>query len=206
MLTGVVIRGYLQTIESEGLLGRVRELVPEATRAMIDRPPLVVSTVSGTVLDDLLVAVERLRGRTAPRKIARQTAGQFFGPVLKSLLQTTLTMFGSSPNALLERMGGLSSLMVKEVSFGFEETSEAHGTLSLLFPSAPPAATLTAWEGICEFLFDFCRRRGTVAAHRALDGGRRCEIDVSWGEVVDAAAALEREQQRGSDRVGGYDG
>jgi hypothetical protein len=186
MLTGVVIRGYLQTIESEGLLGKVRELVPESTRAMIDKPPLVISTVSGTVLDDLLVAVERVRGRTAPRKVARKTAGQFFGPVLKSLLQTTLAMFGSSPDALLDRMSGLSSLMVKEVDFGFEKTSKSSGTLTLLFPSAPPTATLSAWEGICDFLFDFCGVRGTVAAHRAVDGGRRCEIDVSWGEAPQA--------------------
>lgn len=190
MLTGVVIRGYLQTIESEGLLGKVRELVPESTRAMIDRPPLVISTVSGTVLDDLLVAVERVRGRTAPRKIARKTAGQFFGPVLKSLLQTTLAMFGSSPSALLERMGGLTSLMVKEVDFGFEETAEAHGTLTLVFPSPPPTATLTAWEGICEFVFDFCQLRGTVAVHRSLDSGRRCEIDVSWGEALGTVAGV----------------
>jgi len=202
MLTGVVIRGYLQTIESEGLLGKVRELVPASTRALIDRPPLVISTVSGTVLDDLLVAVERVKGRSAPRKIARKTAGQFFGPVLKSLLQTTLTMFGSTPSALLERMGGLSSLMVKDVEFRFAETSEAHGTLTIVFPSAPPAATLTAWEGICEFLFDFCRLRGTVSVHRALDGGRRCEIDVSWGDAVEAVpgAAKVLEQH------GGYDG
>lgn len=186
MLTGVVIRGYLQTIESEGLLAKVRPLVPDSTRALIDKPPLVISTVSGTVLDDLLVAVERVQGRTAPRKIARKTAGQFFGPVLKSLLQTTLTMFGSSPSALLDRMGGLSSLMVKDVEFRFQESAEAHGTLTLVFPSPPPPATLTAWEGICEFLFDFCRLRGTVGAHRSLDGGRRCEIDVSWGEALDA--------------------
>jgi hypothetical protein len=100
--------------------------------------------------------------------------------------------------------------MVKEVDFGFEKTSDNGGTLTLVFPSAPPTATLTAWEGICEFLFDFCRLRGTVSGHRSLDGGRRGEIDLYWGEALEIvgerAQGLEQNHRPEPGRRGGYDG
>ncbi|MGE5048018.1 MAG: hypothetical protein ACM3PC_05595 [Deltaproteobacteria bacterium] len=189
MLTGIVIRGYVQTLEREGLLPGVRAAVPESTRKLIDKPPLVVSTVSGTVLDDLLVAVERQRGPSGPRAVARSTAHESFGPVLKPLLQGTMRMFGLSPAALLSRAGQLSALMVREVDFDYRPADEAAGTLTALFPSAPPRATFTAWEGICEFICDFAGVRGKVAPHRALDEGRRFEIDVRWEAAASASAA-----------------
>lgn len=188
MLSGAVIRGYVQTIEREGLLAGVRAAVPESTRKLIDKPPLVVSTVSGTALDDLLVAVAKERGPSGPRAIARRTGNESFGVVLKPLLQGTMRMFGSSPGTLLARTGQLSALMVREVEFDYRPAGENAGTLTALFPSAPPRATFTGWEGICEFVCDFSGVSGKVAPHRALEGGRRFEIDVRWEAAARAPA------------------
>jgi hypothetical protein len=184
MLTGIVIRGYVQTLEREGLLAAVRAAVPESTRKLIDKPPLVVSTVSGTVLDDLLLALEQERRPGAPRAIARRTGNDSFGPVLKPLLQGRMRMFGSSPATLFARAGQLSALMVREVDFDFRSTGDAAGTLAAPFPSAPPRATFAAWEGICEFIRDFSGVRVELAPRRALQGGRRFEIDVRWEAVA----------------------
>lgn len=189
MLTGIVIRGYVQTIEREGLLAAVKANVPESTRKLMDKPPLVVSTVSGTVLDDLLLAVERERGPSAPRAVARRTGHDSFGPVLKPLLQGTMRMFGSSPATLLSRVGPLSAAMVRDVEFDYRPVGDHAGTLIALFPSAPPRATFAAWEGICEFVCDFCGTSGKVAPHRALDDGRRFEIDARWEAAAPASAS-----------------
>jgi hypothetical protein len=147
---------------------------------MMDKPPLVISSVSGAVLDELMVAVEKVRGPGGPRELARKTAHDSFGPVLKSLMQSTLGMFGSSPRTLFERLGGISPLMVRHIEFAFAPADGRGGTVIATFPSAPPRPSLAAWEGICEFVLDFCERTGEVAPHRAVAGGKRLEIDVRW--------------------------
>jgi hypothetical protein len=180
IITGVVLRGYLKTLEQEGWLAGVRAVVPERTRKLIDKPPLVISSVDGTVLEEIVVAIEQLKGPEAPRRIARATANASFGPVLTTLMKTTLRNFGGSPAALFSRMGGLSPLMMRNIEFSWTKSGDHSGTFGARFPKPVPAPSFRGWEGICEFVLDFCETPGEVGAHRRFDEGRRFEIDVRW--------------------------
>src|SRR3954469_21663872 len=134
-LAGAIIQGYLKTIDRMGLRAEVRERVSERTRGVMDKPPLVVSMVSGTVLDDMMVAVTAVRGIDAVREIAARSMADSLGVVLKTLLTNTLRLFGRSPRTIFERLGTLSAPMIRGLDFKYQPLDDTSGLVSIDFPA-----------------------------------------------------------------------
>jgi hypothetical protein len=185
-LAGVVIQGYLKALDRLGLREAVRERVPQSTRIVMDKPPLVVSAVDAAVLDDMLVAVAALRGSQAPRELALAAVTDSFGPVMTMLLFGMIRLFGPSPETLFERLGIVTGPMAQGVEFQYRSTGERAGVVTLSFPSPVSQPMLSAWEGILEYGYVVCNTTGT-ARKRGSSGGRVAEIDVQWDAPVDGA-------------------
>src|SRR2546423_2663123 len=179
-LAGAVIQAYLKTIDRMGLRAAVRERVPERTRSVMDRPPLVVYSVSGSVLDDMMVAVAALGGLDEVREIAARSTVDSLGVILKTLLTNTLRLFGRAATTIFERLGTVSGPMVRGVGFRYQPLDDTSGMISIEFPAPVSEAYQVAWEGTLEYVYVLCETTGTVRRQKQGQASRTVELRALW--------------------------
>src|SRR4051812_15207548 len=178
-VAGAIIQGYLKTIDRMGLRAAVRERVSERTKAVMDKPPLVISSVSGSILDDMMMAVAAVRGIDAVREVASRSMVDSLGVVLRTLFTSTLKLFGRSPRSIFERVGTLSAAMIRGLEFKYQPLDETSGIVSIAFPAPVSEAYQAAWEGTLEYAYALCDTTGTV--RRQKEGpSRLVELRAQW--------------------------
>jgi len=178
-VAGAIIQGYLKTIDRMGLREEVRERVSDRTRAVMDKPPLVVSTVGGSILDDMMVAVAAVRGIDTVREVASKSMIDTLGVVLKKLLTNTLKLFGRSPKSIFERVGTLSAAMIRGLEFRYQPLDDTSGVIHIDFPAPVSEAYQAAWEGTLEYAYLLCETSGTVRRQKP-GPTRAVELRAEW--------------------------
>jgi hypothetical protein len=178
-LAGAVIQAYMKVLQRMGIRDQVRDLVSKDTRTAMDKPLLVVSTVPGKVLDEMMVAVAALRGPDGVREVAAATMVENLGVVLKTLLTTTLKLFGPFPNTIFERLGAVAVPMIRGVEFEYRPIDAMSGVIRIDFPTPVSEAYQVAWEGVLEYVFILCETTGTVRT-RTTGPARTIELEARW--------------------------
>jgi hypothetical protein len=171
-----VFRGYLKALDGVGLLHQVRGLVSAETAAMIDDPPLITAWLPSQPTDEILLAVERLRGLTAVRHLAREATLVGLAPVVRTLLEGTLRLFEVSPATLLSRLPQLTASTARGVRWQWEPESRSAGRLVVRYPARRniPACVYHAIAGSLETVFVLSgTEEGTVAEPEELNGSER---------------------------------
>src|SRR2546423_11475947 len=123
LLSGAVLRADIAWLEKTGLEVAVRDRLPPDTQALLDNPPLPISWVPARHVDALLDAVLQIGGEDKLLKLGEETTRSSFGPVLRPLLRTLVSLFGASPGALFNRIDSTLGVFLKGASF----TSEPRG-------------------------------------------------------------------------------
>jgi hypothetical protein len=85
--SGAVLRADVAWLEKNGLKQAVRERVPADTQALLDKPPLPISWVSGRHVDALLEAVVAAAGEDKGIQLGEETTRSSLGPLVRPLLR-----------------------------------------------------------------------------------------------------------------------
>lgn len=177
-----MFRGYVAAIERAGILDDVRERVSERTRALIDRPPLVSTWLSHEPTDELLIAVDRLRGPLTVRRISRDAALNGLAPAVRLIIESVLRALGASPASLFSRLPQITSSTARGSEWSWEAKTPSSGTITVRFPARRdiPACVFESVGGSLESIFDLCRTDGKVAPAEVLPEKNAARFRVRW--------------------------
>ncbi|HEY6912164.1 MAG TPA: hypothetical protein VI356_22485 [Myxococcales bacterium] len=173
--SGAVLRADVAWLEKNGLKEAVRERVPAETRALLDKPPLPISWVSGRHVDAVLEAVMAAAGEDKVIQLGAETTRNSFGPVVRPLLKTLVTLFGASPAALFSRLDTVLPVFSRGSTFTYEPSGEREGLLRLRIVDRAPRAWFVQWRGTLAFGFEVAGVNGSIAS---------CDIDARANGAV----------------------
>jgi hypothetical protein len=179
-LSGAVLRADVAWLEKQGLKAAVRARLPPDTQALLDKPPLLISWVAARHIDALLDAVLQIGGEEKLVQLGEETTRASFGPVLRPLLRTLVSLFGASPAALFGRIDSTLPVFVKGASFTYEPGGDRDGFLHLRTVDRPPAAWLLQWKGTLRFTFEVANAQGSINSCVPDPDGRGAVYAVSW--------------------------
>lgn len=179
-VTGFVFRGYIASVEQRAFLPALRARVLPETRALIDKPPFALRWVESAILEDLFSNIAALRGRDEVRLVVRAAADAVVSPALKSMVKSTMNLFGGSPAALLQQMQPLCASMVRNTEFHWQSTGEKSGEMEVVHLAVVADVGYAAWEGTFESVLGAARATGTVGRARLAPDGLSGLVAVVW--------------------------
>jgi len=179
-VTGLVFRGYVASVERRSFLPALRERVQPATRELIEKPPFPLLWVESAVVEDIFATIAALRGRDEVRLVVRAAADAVVGPALKSMLKSTMNLFGGSPAALFQQMQALCATMVRHTEFRWQPTGEKSGEMNVIHLVAVADAAYAAWEGTFESVLGAARATGKVGRARLAPDGLSGVVTITW--------------------------
>jgi hypothetical protein len=176
----LTFRAYLAQIDKLGALEAVKARVPPETLHAMEEPPLPTVWMDPLRFEEMMCALEAVRGLHAVRTVSRAALDAATVPNLRPILSGLLRMFGTSPATLLTRMSDFS----KPVSLGpeYEWIAEGPqgGRLIVTFPRRVPRVTCVSFESGCALILDLCRVKGCVSPTEMSGDGTRATIRVTW--------------------------
>jgi hypothetical protein len=178
---GSLVRGYTQQIDKLGLLPQVCAAVSDETRALMTHPPPASVWVDAMVIEEMIAAVDELRGVEAVRAIIRDGQLGSVLPLLRPFISGALRLFGGSPLTLLSRFAQMSGLNVRGLEMEWTTESERAGRLRIKFPrkKIPRSAFVGFETGIANIL-EVCSTKGSVGEADVSADGSTGVIKVSW--------------------------
>jgi hypothetical protein len=178
--SGAVLRADVAWLEKQGLKAAVRERLPPDTQALLDKPPLLITWLAARHIDALLDAVLQIGGEEKLVQLGEETTRASFGPVLRPLLRTLVSLFGASPAALFSKIDSTLPVFVRGASFTYEPGGDREGVLHLRTVDRPPPAWLLQWKGTLRFTFEVANAKGSVTSCVPDPDGRGAVYAVSW--------------------------
>ncbi len=177
---GTLVRSYASALQRKGWFDEVRARVPPETVKVLDKPPLPLAWVDGSIIEAIASAVVALRGRDGLRELLHDAMEHSMGPLLRPLVTGTLALFGGGPETLFARLDMLAATLSKGAKFAWAATGPKSGTIEIVHEEATSDPIYAAWEGALLFVFDVTRVKGTLSPARLVEGGRKARIDTSW--------------------------
>src|SRR5262245_22590032 len=178
---GRTFRAHLEYLRQNGMLEAVLGRVgPEAAELMVE-PPLPGRWIPGRLLDEILVAVQALKGSEAvlvmERSVIRGPLSYIFMPVV----QFFLGILGASPAALAPRLPAIARGHVEGIEFAYQARSETSGSMTVRFATerAVPMTAFLSAQAAMEHVLTVCGKKGIVNAPKLLDA-QSARIDLEW--------------------------
>jgi hypothetical protein len=178
---GSLVRGYVQQIDKLGLTAEVMAAVSAETRAQMKDLPLTTSWVDAMVIEEMIAAVDTLRGTAAVRTIIHDGQLGTVLPLLRPFISGVLRLFGGSPLTLLQRFEQMSRLNVRGLELEWTTQSERSGRLRVKFPRKNiPRSAFVGFETGIGNIFEVCSVAGKVEETQISADGSTGTIAVSW--------------------------
>jgi hypothetical protein len=165
------VRAHLIQIENLGFLPQVMAKLPEETRRALAALPLPTSWVDGKVMQDIVCAVEAVRGMDAVRLVTMRAQEVGTTPLLMPVVGGVMRLFGATPNTLLSRFGDLVKTQLRGPTFQWVLDAPKSGRLTITFPHLDvPRASFVGFESGCKGILDLCKVDGEVEATEISSG------------------------------------
>jgi hypothetical protein len=175
------LRAYMAQIAKLGVLSDVMAKVHPDTRRAMEAPPLPSVWIDGMVIEDMISALESLRGMDAVRTVTREGHGAVGLPILKPIVSGLLRVFGGSPNTLFSRWPEITKTALRGVTFQWVLDTDTSGRLTVIFPRKNvPRSAYVGMESGCWLVLDLCGAKGVVAATEITNEGSTGTIRVHW--------------------------
>jgi hypothetical protein len=134
----------------------------------------------GVVNEQLMVALQKVRGDSVVEKVSYDTLKGALGPIVMPLVKVTLALTGSSPNALLSRSGQFLSTSVRGREVTWTLSGTAVGTYAVRYPVRVPRAYLPLWKGMMSYVFELTGVKGSVTDATADLDGQTFRYTLRW--------------------------
>jgi hypothetical protein len=181
-VTATVLRGIADELRARQLYDVVRARVPAKVADALEKPGVMMLTWhDSSTTDAILEATAALRGRETVRAIGlSMMTGRGIGTLLRPLLDVWIKVSGSGPASLYARLDVAATVLMRGTSFTWIARGDCAGTVRISSDEPAPDANWALWEGVLEYAFVLTHTKGAVAKSRMEEGGRTCNIDVSW--------------------------
>jgi serine/threonine-protein kinase len=178
---GSLVRAYVQQIEQLGFLAEVLDAVPKDTRKLLVDPPLHNAWIDASVIEEMICAVEQLRGLETVRVVTQR--GQELGlmPLMRPVVVGMLRLFGASPHTLLSRFTQFSKNNVRGMAFAWTHESDRAGTLTIQFPRKNvPYSAYVGFESAMFIICELCSVKANVVETEISSDGATGTLRLSW--------------------------
>lgn len=142
-------------VEAAKQLGVLEKIIQHATpeaRALLTGPlPLATTLIAGNAMDGVYEAAEAAVGRQGVRKLGFETVRGRIAVIAKPLIDSTIALYGQTPEAMLAHFGDMTGPFVQGYSFRFEREGERGGTMFINVDSPIHALAIAVWEGGIEY-------------------------------------------------------
>jgi hypothetical protein len=181
LVNGTVLRAYVDHVRGLGLEQDVRKrLSPEALQK-VDHPPLPLSWFDSRLTDQISIAVYELAGRDAVREMGRAMTSKSLARLLRPLIATSMSLFGSTPASIFSRLETFSSLMVRNAEFHWSPAGAAAGSMALRHGVPLHDAAYALWEGVFLYAFELTGvTTGAVGRAALANRGQEATVAISW--------------------------
>lgn len=163
-----------------GLRDPIRQHASPELRALIDQPPRATTLIPGHVLDEFYAQAVAARGPTIVRDLMLDACRQDVGRILRPIIESTLSLYGRSPNALFLELASITAPINRHITYEWTPADATSGSVIVRPPTKPNPAFFSLWEGVFLYFFDVCGVSGVVEAAEPVDGGMAARIRVSW--------------------------
>jgi hypothetical protein len=180
-IKGALVRSYRRQVERLGIFDEAVPRTSAESQALLRDPPIASSWLDAAVIEELIGAVEALRGMEAVRTVTRE--GQLSGVVqtLRPVIGGMLRLFGATPMTLFTRFAQITSSNVRGLELGFNAETERAGSLRVRFPRKQvPLSAYVGFESGLGNILDVCATPGRVEPAKLSSDGSIGTIRVSW--------------------------
>jgi len=175
------LRAYMTQIEKLGVLDGVMAKVHPDTRLTMQTPPLPSAWIDAMWIEDMISALESLRGLDAVRTVTKAGHGAVGLPILKPIVTGLMRLFGGTPNTLFSRWAEITKTALRGVKFQWALDNPKSGRLTIIFPRKhTPRNAFIGMESGCWMILDLCGVKGTVSATEISDEGTTGTISIKW--------------------------
>lgn len=176
-----ILRGYTKELARLGLLDDFVRCVSPELSSLLGNPNPAPAWVRGSLLDELLQAVESRRGREAARALGLEMMRSGgLAEVLTPIIRFSLDFVGNTPAALFANVQGLASVISRGTELTWVAGAGSAGTIRIRSEEPVPDVSWAPWEGAFSYAFYLTGTSGTVERARPSADGCSCEIDVAW--------------------------
>jgi hypothetical protein len=180
-----ILRGIVSALKASGKLAVVQARLDPATRAMTERPPVSSAWVSGPMVAALQVAIVEALGPAEAQAIGAESITIETGPLMRTMTEGIVRLFGATPDSLLSRLSMFESLTLRNIKQQWTQTAEHRGYVSIRYVrcrQVPDALPIMS-AGMLEPIFGICRTEGTARFRGwASDARDEAIIDFEWHE------------------------
>jgi hypothetical protein len=185
---GSIVRSLVAAIAAHGQRDAVAARVSPAARALLTDPPLPTMWIDGRLSLELYQAVYDAAGAEQLRRISREAIERGVVPLLRSIIERVLAIFGTSPATLLSRLDRAAAGTTRGLVYRYEAIDDTSGRFEIEFPSLTdvPFGAFVATGGALELVFELCGVRGTFSEPEMVLNGRknRMRYTVMWRTVT----------------------
>jgi hypothetical protein len=171
---------YVNAAKNLGLDRATYAAGSPALQVVLDHPPLPTALIPGPVLNDFYRAVAAVKGREAIRTIGLETMRGTVGQLLARLFESTIRLYGRTPEALFSQIGVIAGPIVRGFDLRFEPEGARAGFLVIRPEGFADPLSFAVWEGVALYFLEQAGVPGTVGTAQLLEGGRAARIAVRW--------------------------
>jgi hypothetical protein len=179
-LKASTFRSYIHVLARERKTSAVLALVPPATAAVIEAPPLAGTWVDFQHIIDITVAVETLGGMVGVRDFTKKATADARKPYM-GVVEGVLKLFGTSPATLFKRMNDLVKSTLEGLDYAYTATSERSGTMELTYQLSQevPTCMFVGAVPALQILLDTCGVEGVIGPPVRL-GPNKVRFTIQW--------------------------
>lgn len=162
-------------------LSKVRAAVSAETRDFIDRPPPVSVWVPGPLMVELQENILAVLGAEGLRKVVRDSVRETSAPLMRSMIEGALRLFGASPASLFSLIGAVSEKNSRGVTLQYVALSPRSGRIEYRITALPrmPEALALGLLGVLDAIYDLCSTTGTVQGP-SYPAPNHARFEVQW--------------------------
>jgi hypothetical protein len=151
-------------IESQQHTARVRELVSENTRRLIDQPPGHFQWIGSEAVDEIERAIGQIGGDPLLEDLGLELARRMGGGLVKPMLRAAFVLFGDTPSAAFGNLGRFYGVATRGIVFRYLPLGDNVGVVEARFAGegTPPEA-IAVLRGSLRFIFEATRQEGEVS-------------------------------------------
>lgn len=186
-IKGAVIVHLREHLEREGTLDAVRSHLPREWAATLDASVFATDWIDLRAFGALAYALAQHRSTEFVFETMHTITRTRSVPRVQPIISGVARLFGLTPQTLLSRANLINQATVRNVDAQWTSLSATAGTLALRFGSNVDAkapwslvstATMSAWAGTLQTVFDVCSVEGRATPLRA--GNDAIELSFAW--------------------------
>lgn len=169
--------------------------LPRATAALLLDPPPSTAWVEYEHLRAIAVTITDLYGGEYWSQVAYESTRDSMLPLIRSMVEGVLRLFGGSPHALLSRLPGSTSLTTRGFRVAYERLGDASASVTISYPAhddVPDPMVLASGRSMLEMSCELCgcTAKWDPPVRVPSPSGSSFRFHVRWS--VDAHASANR--------------